>query len=84
MFQTRRYCDNDGVENDGQTPPEENRSEQYNTTSTDDTFDSAVTERTIPIKITPEAKKILERNAQMFPRSESSEVERSSVGELLS
>uniref|UniRef100_A0A914ZFD7 Uncharacterized protein n=1 Tax=Parascaris univalens TaxID=6257 RepID=A0A914ZFD7_PARUN len=76
--QTRRHCDNDHVENDGQTQPEENRSEKYNTTSTDDTFDSAVTERTIPIKITPEAKKILERNAQMFPRSESCEVERSS------
>ena len=41
--------------------------------------ESGASERTIPIKITPEAKKILERNAQMFPRNSVIEQEESQV-----
>ncbi|VDM23595.1 unnamed protein product [Toxocara canis] len=77
-FQSERYGEAESFENDAHTPYGGNKNDHCDTTSTDDAFDSVLTERTIPIKITPEAKKILERNAQMFPRNETSENERNS------
>ncbi|VDK28977.1 unnamed protein product, partial [Anisakis simplex] len=73
---------NDDVE-DGESirysPPGESRSDQVRKAFSDETLEGIASERTIPIKITPEAKTILERNAQMFPRSESVEAERRNV-----
>uniref|UniRef100_A0A0N5ALL9 ZM domain-containing protein n=1 Tax=Syphacia muris TaxID=451379 RepID=A0A0N5ALL9_9BILA len=45
------------------------KNEQHRISESTELSDTMSNERTIPIKITPEAKQILERNAQLFPRN---------------